>query len=75
MTNEVNLDSMTLEERTRLRKQMTDQAVKLAISSRWDEAANLNREFLKVFGDDRMHSTGSERRSRAQPGGGGPRCL
>jgi tetratricopeptide (TPR) repeat protein len=52
MTNEVNLDSMTLEERTRLRKQMTDQAVKLAISSRWDEAANLNREFLKLFGDD-----------------------
>ncbi len=52
MTNEVNLDSMTLEERTRLRKQMTDQTVKLAISSRWDEAANLNREFLKVFGDD-----------------------
>lgn len=43
---------MTLEERTRLRKQMTDQAVKLAISSRWDEAAGVNREFLKLFGDD-----------------------
>ena len=52
MTNEVDLDSMTLEERTRLRKQMTDQAVKLAISSRWDEAATVNREFLRVFGDD-----------------------
>jgi tetratricopeptide (TPR) repeat protein len=52
MTNEVNLDSMTLEERTRLRKQLTDQAVKLAISSRWDEAAGVNREFLKLFGDD-----------------------
>ncbi|HEX6029881.1 MAG TPA: tetratricopeptide repeat protein [Tepidiformaceae bacterium] len=52
MTNEVNLDSMTLEERTRLRKQMTDQAVKLAISSRWEEAATLNREYLKIFGDD-----------------------
>jgi tetratricopeptide (TPR) repeat protein len=52
MTNEVNLDSMTLEERTRLRKQMTDQAVKLAISSRWDEAAAVNRDFLRVFGDD-----------------------
>ncbi len=43
---------MTLEERTRLRKQMTDQAVRLAISSRWDEAATANREVLKVFGDD-----------------------
>ncbi|MEX0782992.1 MAG: hypothetical protein WD557_10105 [Dehalococcoidia bacterium] len=52
MTNDVNLASMTLEERTRLRKQMTDQAVKLAISSRWDEAAGANREFLKLFGDD-----------------------
>lgn len=52
MTNDVNLDLMTLEERTRLRKQMTDQAVKLAISSRWEDAANVNREFLKVFGDD-----------------------
>jgi tetratricopeptide (TPR) repeat protein len=52
MTNDVNLDSMTLEERTRLRKQMTDQAVRLAISSRWDEAAVVNREFLKLFGDD-----------------------
>lgn len=52
MTNEIKLDSMTLEERTRLRKQMTDQAVRLAISSRWDEAATANREVLKVFGDD-----------------------
>ena len=52
MTNEVDLDSMTLEERTRLRKQLTDQAVRLAISSRWDEAATANRDFLRIFGDD-----------------------
>ncbi len=31
---------------------MADQAVKLAISSRWDEAAQLNREFVKLFPDD-----------------------
>lgn len=31
---------------------MGDQAVKLAISSRWDEAANLNREFIRLFGDE-----------------------
>ena len=36
----------------RLRRQMAEQAVKLAVSSRWDEAATLNRELLRVFGDD-----------------------
>lgn len=52
MTNETGLETLTLEERTRLKKQMSDQAVKLAISSRWMEAANVNREFLKTFGED-----------------------
>ncbi|MBA4181128.1 MAG: hypothetical protein C0506_11115 [Anaerolinea sp.] len=52
MSNEPNLDTMTLDERTRVRKQMSDQAVKLAISSRWAEAANVNRDYLRLFGDE-----------------------
>lgn len=43
---------MTLEERQRIRKQMSDQAVKLAVNSRWQDAANVNRDFLRIFGDD-----------------------
>jgi tetratricopeptide (TPR) repeat protein len=52
MTNEPNTETMSLEERARLKKQMSDQAVKLAVSSRWMEAANVNREYLKTFGDE-----------------------
>lgn len=52
MSNEPSLDTLSLEERTRLRKQMSDQAVKLAVNSRWLEAANLNREYLRSFGDE-----------------------
>lgn len=52
MSNEQNYDSMSLEERARARKQMSDQAVKLAVNSRWLEAANLNREYLRMFGDE-----------------------
>jgi len=52
MTNQTELDGMSLEERARLKKQMSDQAVKLAINSRWQDAANVNREYLKTFGDE-----------------------
>ncbi len=52
MTNEPGLEKLTLEERARLKKQMSEQAVKLAVSSRWLEAANVNREYLRTFGDD-----------------------
>ena len=52
MSNEASLETMSLEERARLKKQMSDQAVKLAVSSRWLEAANLNREYLRTFGDE-----------------------
>jgi tetratricopeptide (TPR) repeat protein len=52
MSNEPIIDSMSLEERARLRKQMGDQAIKLAVSSRWLEAANLNREYLRTFGEE-----------------------
>ncbi len=52
MTNETDLQTMSLEERQRVRKQMSDQAVKLAVNSRWAEAANINRDFIKLFGDE-----------------------
>lgn len=52
MSNEPNLETMNLEERTRVRKQMGDQAVKLAVNSRWGEAANVNRDYLRLFGDE-----------------------
>ena len=52
MSNEQDLQTMSPDERTRLRKQMSDQAVKLAVNSRWGEAANVNREYLKTFGDE-----------------------
>ena len=35
-----------------MRRQMSEQAVKLAVSSRWDEAVSVNREFLRLFGED-----------------------
>ncbi len=52
MTNEVEFETMSPEERQRLRKQLSDQAVKLAVNSRWAEAANVNRDFLRLFGDE-----------------------
>lgn len=52
MSNEPNLQAMTLDERTRVRKQMSDQAVKLAVNSRWSEAASANRDYIRVFGDE-----------------------
>lgn len=35
-----------------MRKQLSEQAVKLAVNSRWDEAVAVNREMLRVFGDE-----------------------
>lgn len=52
MSNEPNIQAMPADERARLKRQMAEQAIKLAISSRWDEAANLNRDYLRLFGDD-----------------------
>ena len=52
MSNEPDLQSMSPDERARLRKQMSDQAVKLAVNSRWSEAATVNREYLSTFGDE-----------------------
>lgn len=52
MTNEIDLGTMTQEERQRMRKQLSDQAVKLAVNSRWGEAANVNRDYIRLFGDE-----------------------
>jgi len=52
MTDEPDLDLMTPEERQRVRKQMSDQAVKLAVASKWAEAASINRDFLRMFGNE-----------------------
>lgn len=35
-----------------MRKQMSEQAVKHAVSSRWDDAVAVNREILRLFPDD-----------------------
>jgi tetratricopeptide (TPR) repeat protein len=43
---------MTPDERIRLRRQLSEQAIKLAVSNRWDEAAAANREFIRMFGED-----------------------
>ncbi len=40
------------DERARLRNQMKDQAVKLAVGGRWEDAASLNRDFVRMFGDE-----------------------
>jgi tetratricopeptide (TPR) repeat protein len=40
------------EERSRIKKQMADQAVKLAIGGRWDEASDLNRNMLTLLGEE-----------------------
>lgn len=40
------------EERTRARRQMSERAIALAMASRWEEAAQVNRELLDLFPDD-----------------------
>lgn len=52
MSNEPTIETLPPDERARLRKQMSDQAIKLAVSSRWDEAVSVNREFIRVFGEE-----------------------
>jgi tetratricopeptide (TPR) repeat protein len=52
MTKESTHDELTPEGRARLRKQMTEQAVKLAVNGRWQEAVQVNREYLRLFGDE-----------------------
>ena len=52
MSNDATIDMLPPEERARLRKQLGEQAVRLAVSSRWDEAITVNREFVRLFGDE-----------------------
>lgn len=52
MTNESELEALSPEERQRLRSQLREQAVRLAMNSRWSEAALANREYLRQFGDE-----------------------
>jgi tetratricopeptide (TPR) repeat protein len=52
VTEEATLDSLPPDERARMRKQLGDQAVRLAISSRWDEAVSINRQYISLFGED-----------------------
>lgn len=40
------------EDRLRLKRLRTDKAIQLAMQSRWEEAANLNREMLELFPND-----------------------
>jgi len=40
------------EERLRAKRQMTERAIALAMASRWEEAANVNRELLVLFPQD-----------------------
>src|SRR5579859_5475385 len=40
------------EERARIQRQLTDQAIKLALESRWEEAVAVNRQLLGAFPRD-----------------------
>lgn len=40
------------EERLRAKRHLTDRAIALAMASRWEEAARVNRELLELFPDD-----------------------
>lgn len=40
------------EERARILRQLNDQAIKLALESRWEEAANTNRQILSTYPRD-----------------------
>jgi hypothetical protein len=52
MSNQSEIDSLPPDERQRMRSQLREQAVKLAVNSRWSEAAQANREYLRLFGDE-----------------------
>lgn len=44
--------ALSPEERARLRKNMSDQAIKMAVASRWDEAVSVNREYIRAIGEE-----------------------
>ncbi|HET7737016.1 MAG TPA: hypothetical protein VFK32_00430 [Tepidiformaceae bacterium] len=52
MSNDDESAALNPEDRARMRRQMSDHAVRLAIASRWEEAVPINREFVRLFPDD-----------------------
>ena len=50
MSMDLNVSTVRIKEE--LRRQWTDQAVKLALMGRWDEAIQANLNILKIFPDD-----------------------
>jgi hypothetical protein len=44
--------TLSSDERTRLRRQRTEQAIQLAIQNRWEDAATVNRQLVQVFPAD-----------------------
>jgi hypothetical protein len=50
--DEVGRMTLSSDERTRLKKQRTEQAIQFAIQSRWEDAAAVNRQLLQVFPND-----------------------
>jgi len=52
VSEESTAASMSPEERMSLRRQVSEQAVLMAINSRWEEAAAVNTELLRLFGEE-----------------------
>lgn len=52
MSSEESTDELNPDERARARRQMSEHAVRLAVASRWDEAVQVNREFVRLFPED-----------------------
>ncbi len=46
------MEPLTATERLRIRNQVAEESVKLAVAGRWQEAVTLNRELLKQIGGD-----------------------
>jgi len=52
VTNPQSAETMTPEERARRRRQLTEQAVKLAMEGRREEAGRLNKENIRLLEKD-----------------------
>lgn len=44
--------NVTTDERARIRRQRSEQAIQLALQNRWEDAANANRQLLQIFPND-----------------------
>ncbi len=44
--------NITTDERARIRRQRSEQAIQLALQNRWEDAANANRQLLQLFPND-----------------------